>query len=618
MNKNQIKQLLSKYSDEHSSLLFDLSKQDAWWRELSQAEAYRPMIDEIRAEAQQLLEQPAPDLSFALFRIFGENGSRLEYENVYFVMRKRLNTFTLMSLLDPESKDYLDALQETIWSVCNEYSWCLPAHMGTTKETTQDAEYSLHDYSADLQGNASVIDLFAAETGFALSEVLRLTENRLPLLLRNRIKHEVYRRIFWPYLHQGPFSWETATHNWSAVCAGSIGSAALHLMKDEDDLALLLERVLGTLDCYLEGFEEDGATTEGYGYWYYGFGFFVFFADLLKKRTAGCLNLFSNEKIHRIALFQQKCFMTGTSVVNFSDSLPESRIHMGLTHYLNRIYPDVVIPDFALRTGYTEDHCNRWATALRNVLWFQPDKASLGEPWEQATYYLNDAEWLISRYVNDEGVFCFAAKGGHNNEPHNHNDVGHFIVHSQGETFLADLGSGMYTKSYFGPERYSYLCNGSQGHSVPIINGHLQKEGAAHRAQVLNVALEKDQERLQLNLTAAYEDESLLNLERSFTWLKKEQPVLLLEDSYQFSEVPEVIVERFVTCLEPDLSGDSLVIPGKKQSLTIGYDHHLLQPHVQKLEFADHFGVVKEVFTIDFKLLQLDKKCKVQLSFHFE
>ncbi|MCR8633990.1 heparinase II/III-family protein [Paenibacillus radicis (ex Xue et al. 2023)] len=618
MNQNQIKQLLSKYSGDSSSLLFSPGSQDGWWMELSLAESYRPMIDEIRLEAEQLLTQPAPDLSFSLFRIFGESGSRLEYERVYFIMRKRLNTFTLMSLLEPEREDYVEALQETIWSVCNEYTWCLPAHAGTTVETTQTAQYSLDNYLGAIQGNASVIDLFAAETGFALSEVLRLMENRLPLLLRNRITHEIYRRIFWPYLHQGPFTWETATHNWAAVCAGSIGSAALHMMKDEDDLAKILERVLGTLDSYLEGFEEDGATTEGYGYWYYGFGFFVFFADLLKKRTAGCLNLFSNEKIHRIALFQQKCFMTGSSVVNFSDSMPESHIHMGLTHYLNRIYPDVVIPDMALRTSYTEDHCNRWATALRNILWFQPDKASLGEPWGQATYYLNDAEWLISRYANDEGVFCFAAKGGHNNEPHNHNDVGHFIMNAQGETFLADLGSGMYTKSYFGAERYSYLCNGSQGHSVPIINGHLQKEGAAHRAEVLNVALEKDRESMRLNLAAAYEDETLLSLERSFTWCKKEHPILLLEDSYQFSEVPEGIVERFVTCLEPDLSGESIVIPGKEQRLTIGYDHHTLQPHVQSLEFTDHFGVVKEVFAIDFTLLQPEKICKIQLSFQFE
>ncbi|WP_282935242.1 heparinase II/III family protein [Paenibacillus sp. RC67] len=618
MNRNEIKRLLDNQSSESASLLFGDGEQAAWWNEVRRAEGYRPMIDEVREEAEKLLQQQEPQRSFALFRIFAESGTRLEYEHVYFEMRKRLNTFTIMTLLEPERTDYQEALEETIWSICNEYTWCLPAHAGNTPETTEDSVFTLQNPSEDLQGNAHIIDLFSAETGFALSEVLKLTEHKLPRLLRNRIVHEVYRRIFWPYIHQGPFHWEKATHNWSAVCAGSIGAAALHLMKDNDDLSVILERVLETMNCYLQGFEEDGATTEGYGYWYYGFGYFVFFADLLKKRTMGSIHLFSDEKIHRIALFQQKCFMSGTSVVNFSDSTPEARIHMGLTHYLNRIYPDVEIPDFSLRTSYTEDHCNRWPTALRNILWFREDKAITGEPWGTASYFLNDAQWLVSRYVNEHGSFCFAAKGGHNAEPHNHNDVGHFIIHSQGETFLADLGCGMYTKQYFGSERYTYLCNSSRGHSVPIVNGKLQQPGAERRASALQASTEPEMERMQMDLSGAYDETQLRQLVRSFTWYKKELPRLILVDTYEFSETPLEIVERFITMIEPDLAGEDLIIPGKEQRLHIGYDAAILQPQVEKLEYTDHFGVLKDVYAIDFKLLRPERNCTVQFQFEFK
>ncbi|WP_028548415.1 heparinase II/III family protein [Paenibacillus sp. UNC451MF] len=618
MNRNEIKLLLDNPSLDASLLLLHEEDQQAWWSMVRQSESYRPMVDEVREEAEKLLRQQDPERSFTLFRIFAESGTRLEYERVYFEMRKRLNTFAIMTLLEPERSDYLQALEETIWSICNEYTWCLPAHVGNTPETTGESSYSLQVPSADLQGNAHIIDLFSAETGFALSEVLRLTEHKLPRLLRNRIIHELYRRIFWPYIHQGPFHWEKATHNWAAVCAGSIGAAALHLMKNEEDLAAILEKVLGTMNCYLKGFEEDGATTEGYGYWYYGFGFFVFFADLLKKRTAGSINLFSDEKIHRIALFQQKCFMSGTAVVNFSDSTPEARIHMGLTHYLNRIYPDVVIPDFSLRTSYTEDHCNRWATALRNILWFREEKAITGGPWDTASYYLKDAQWLVSRYVNENGTYCFAAKGGHNNEPHNHNDVGQFIVHSQGQTFLADLGCGMYTKEYFGPERYTYLCNSSRGHSVPILNGRLQQPGSDHRATDLQVTTEANMEKMQLDLSGAYDEPQLRHLVRSFTWTKKELPQLLLLDTFDFTEAPTEIVERFITMIEPTFSGDDLYIAGAEQRLHIRFDSALLQPHIEKLEYTDHFGAVKVVYAIDFKLLQLEQQCSAQFIFEFK
>ncbi|GAA4877316.1 heparinase II/III family protein [Paenibacillus vulneris] len=615
MNRNEIKQVLDNQSSETSSLLFCDEEQASWWSRVRASGIYQPMLDEVRDEAEKLLEQQEPQRSYQLFRIFTESGTRLEYEQVYFEVRKRLNTFAIMSLLEPERSDYQQALEETIWSICNEYTWCLPAHVGNTPETTGESAYSLHQPLTDFQGNAHVIDLFSAETGFALSEILKLTEHRLPRLLRNRIVHEVYRRIFWPYIHQGPFHWEKATHNWAAVCAGSVGSAALHLMKDHEDLSLILERVLQTMDSYMQGFKEDGATTEGYGYWYYGFGYFVFFADLLKKRTAGAMHLFSDEKIHRIALFQQKCFLSGTSVVNFSDSMPQARIHMGLTHYLNRIYPDVEIPELSLRTSYTEDHCNRWPTALRNLLWFREDKAVAGEPWGNASYYLQDAQWLVSRYVNEHGSFSFAAKGGHNDEPHNHNDIGHFIIHSQGETFLADLGCGMYTKQYFGPDRYSYLCNSSLGHSVPIINGRMQEPGAEHRASDLQAVSGVDREQLTMDLSGAYDEPGLQSLIRRLTWHKTEQPRLVLEDSYEFKEMPEEIVERFITMIEPVMDGSHLYIQGNQARLHVGYDAAAAQPSIEELEYTDHFGEIRKVYAIDFKLLQPKQQSSVQFEF---
>lgn len=38
-----------------------------------------------------------------------------------------------------------------------------------------------------------------------------------------------------------------------------------------------------------------------------------------------------------------------------------------------------------------------------------------------------------------------AAKGGHNGESHNHNDLGTFVLEAEGEEPLADLGAGEYT-----------------------------------------------------------------------------------------------------------------------------------------------------------------------------
>src|SRR5699024_2563227 len=109
------------------------------------------------------------------------------------------------------------------------------------------------------------------------------------------------------------------------------------------------------------------------------------------------------------------------------------------------------------------------------------------------SYNLKESEWLISRYHLENISYGFATKGGHNDEPHNHNDIGHFILQRNGEVFLKDLGSGLYNDAYFGKERYSFLCNGSQGHSVPIVNGQLQEAGRSKKASIHNVNLGDEQ-----------------------------------------------------------------------------------------------------------------------------
>ncbi|WP_100405613.1 heparinase II/III family protein [Bacillus solitudinis] len=600
---------------ETSSLLFpSKEEQDHWFKKVRENPS--KMVEDIRQEAKKLLNEVEPTLDYSLFIQYQKTGSRLEYERVYFARRRRLNTFAMMLLVEPENLVYRDALQNTIWSICEESTWCLPAHLGNL-ETEPDDNLSLPQETAREKRWHS-IDLFASETAFALSEIYQLTEQWLDPIVGRRIHEEVYRRIFWPF-HHGSFHWETATHNWASVCAGSIGAAALYIIKDKEELAMTLERVIRTMDHYLEGFYEDGACLEGYEYWQYGFGFYVYFADLLKKKTAGAINLFQSKKVHQIALFEQKSFLHKNVIVNFSDSVPRASVFLGLSHYLHRLYPDVQIPERDICANYTDDPCSRWAPAIRNLIWVAEDIE--GNPWEDGTYYLPEAQWFISRVSNQGQAYAFATKGGHNDEPHNHNDLGHFMLFGGGDVFLQDLGSGEYTKKYFGPERYSYMSNGSQGHSVPIINHHYQHEGASYAASDLNVRTEDDgrSDIVELEISGAYKVESLKRLVRMFTWEKREKPILHLEDSYTFDKDLDSIVERFITpifVIKED--NDGIVLVGTKQKLRISYDKEVLECKKTKQDFSNHHGKLEEFVVLDFRVKNIEKKCTVNLKFQFE
>lgn len=559
---------------------------EQWRKEVRASSCHESMLEEIKAEGERLLNENPVRETFSLFQLYEKTGSRLEYERVYFQKRRRLNTFALLSFLEPHQARYKEEVNNAVWAICDEFTWCLPAHL--------PAE----------QSDEIVIDLFAAETAMALAEILDILDETIDPVVRKRAKAEIQQRILLPYRKQ-TFEWETATHNWASVCAGSIGIAALYLIEDKGELDQVIGKVLQTMKHYLKGFSDDGACTEGYGYWQYGFGYFIYFADLLHLHTNGDIDLFQSEKVHQIALFQQKCFLYDHRIANFSDSLPETKLFLGISHYLNSRFPDVHVPDQSLRAHYTDDHCSRWAPAWRNLLWVR-DKP--GEPWPDTSVFLKDAQWLISRHY----PYAFAAKGGHNAEHHNHNDIGHFILSAADTVYLQDIGSGMYNKDYFQEKRYSFLCNGSHGHSVPLINGSTQAEGQNHAAVVLKAALGEQIDELTIEMAGAYQEPSLQSLKRTFKWVKHGKPSLALTDVYHFSEKPKSVVERLAaSVMDVEALEEGIVIGGK---LLIKFDADKLSFTKEITEYSDHFGRLQQVMLLNFTALDLKEHLEIELN----
>lgn len=609
LDRRTLREIVDRMAPADLYLYYVSGDEAEFWRNVREHEAYRQDFEEIGSEGERLLREELPELSYGLFSIFEDTGSRLEYERVYFERRRRLNTFALLCLSTPDSKLYESHLHETIWSICREYSWCLPAHLGENDDPVQS------------------IDLFSAETGFTLAEIALLLGERLPKRLRHLIEGEVNRRVLGPFLAGGGYSWETATHNWSAVCAGSVGATALLMELKKEALTDVLLRVQASLEWYLRGIGDDGACLEGLGYWNYGFGYFVYFADLLRSRTRGELDWFARRKVRRIASFPQKCYLGGRAVANFSDSLPTHPIQVGLSHKLAEYYPELELPPSDLRADYRDDHCSRWAPALRNLIWRNPAVIGGKREWDSAACYMPDAQWLISRYRSAAGMFGFAAKGGHNGEPHNHNDLGHFMLLADGVALVADLGCGEYTADYFGADRYMYACNGSQGHAVSVIDGHGQEAGEERAAALLEASTGEAEDRFRLELAGAYPRVSApKSYIRSFAWHKSELPVLEMEDLFHFSQPPESLVERIVTLAPPAIDqaqGVVILSPPKREAgadsarrLRLRYDPSLLSACAEERSYRDHFGRDSVWYALDFHVEHLREE--IQVGFRFE
>ena len=385
------------------------------------------------------------------------------------------------------------------------------------------------------------------------------------------------------------------------MCAGSVGSTLMYLATEEE-FEMALPRILDTISCFLSGYNDDGCCLEGLSYWNYGFGFFLFFADLLKRFTNNKINLLDDKKVETIALYQQKVILSRTSCVGFSDGRSVFKHQIGISHYLYKNFKDVEIPDISRIKIFGDDSCYRWAAFIRDFIW-SDDKLPHCTITEKNNYYFKDAQWFIKR----GNKYSFAAKGGHNNEPHNHNDIGSFMCNVNDKFILDDFGAGEYTEQYFNPAyRYKILVNSSRGHSVPIINGESQNAGEDYCGYVL----ETNENRFRIDISKAYNLSELNSLIRDFTFT---DDGIYLKDSFKFSKPPKSLTERFVTGIKPVLKGNIVDIGGH----IIKFDTDLFDCYIKKEVYMDHSSKPATAYLIDFSAKHLDMFLECQLYIQF-
>lgn len=534
---------------------------------LSQGPWAEQQQEALRRQGKEWLTQPIPELSYWLFAEYWRSGDRIEFEEAYFARRGRLLTYALLCRLEPDPH-WLPALQNILWAICAEPFWCLPAHF--LDENDQPLPFDRWE---------THLDLFACETAFALAETLALCGDLLEETVRQQVETQIHRRVLDPFCRPDRVHRFEAMHNnWCAVCAGAIGGTATHLVSDPGLLAGILSRCLSTMQTYLDSFGEDGVCTEGVGYWTYGFGFFTCFADLLLQRTGGACDLFALPKVKAIALCQQHYFLSEGCTVSFADGSMAGGYRMGLSCYLQQVYPDCAIPDAAYADDILTDNCYRFCLGLRDLAWYRPD-ARFGLP-PRRSVWLPDAQWLIST----SPALCLAAKAGSNGESHNHNDCGSFLVCREGEQLLCDFGAVLYDADSFGPRRYERFAHATRGHNAALPAGQEQAAGPEYRTR--NVQAECGQsDRLSMELAGCYNCPTLQSYRRSICH-HAEDGRITVEDTLEFSQ-PESCREVFVSSQPIRLEQGRAIFSSSRAQAELVFPAGLT-PRLLTEHYADH------------------------------
>ena len=564
-------------------------------------EAIRIHLEEFKRDVEnysrELLYKELPALSDEDFLLYEQTGNRLIYEKLYFERRKFLNVFFFVTLWHKE-KIYIKKLEEIIYTICKEDTWALPAHVDMSKD---DRKYT--------------IDLFAAETAQSLSCIYHYLGKIVSEECKDIIKENVWNRIIKPYVESeyGYHRWENLDNNWISVCASSIGSAVLYLPVDKGIRDKILDRVKLCLDKYIGGFSEDGVCLEGMSYFTYGMEYFFGFARQLYEYTDGEKNLYTDKRLENIVLFQQNCFLPGGNTISFSDGLANDRFRLGLSCFLKSKFKGFEIPpiDFAMK--FDTDSCYRFMANLQDDLWvseFLEDKKNEEHIKKDEYKFIlyKEAQWAVWN-SGDTGL---ALKGGNNNEPHNHNDIGSFILSYAGEIFLTDLGCGEYTKDYFKDDtRYKIFNNRSLSHNVPLINGEEQKAGDKYKCSSFE---SPKVGQVKMSYAKAYGFENI-KLYRNVEYYSHDK-YIVIEDILESRSEKYSLTENLVTNIKPEIKDNRILLHGKGALLCIDVENKR-NININEVCFSNHNGVEERVWQIQFDCETKDDNCRIELKLSF-
>ena len=481
---------------------------------------------------------------------YARTGERAGFEAAYFQRRQHLVGLAMAEALQHQGR-FMAPLLAALRQLCDEPSWVVPAH----------AEQVIDLFAAETANLlAWVLRLFAAEPGFAASPEI------------GRAARAVRERVLDPYLAHDDLWWMglrgPATGNWTPWCTSNCLGTALLMEADPQRLDAMLHKACRSLDAFIQSCGEDGGCDEGPMYWNYAAGCLFDSLEMLHQASAGAFDVFAEPVIHRLGAYIADMHIAGLRFVNFADCPPQVPVDGALLHrFGSRVGHQPLQALGAQLQRLMAPYDNQEPLRLkiyRCLASLQGPTALLCAPPclpPAPHHYLPKLQLAVMRERATAGAGWFlAAKGGHNDEGHNHNDVGNVIVCHDGQPVWVDAGLKQYTRSSFTVQRYDIWAMQSDFHNLPLVNGWAQRAGREAAAREACFEGGDSQTAFAVDIAPAYPAEAGLLQWRRRCVLDRLAGTVHLDDTILFRLVGNHYQQRWLTPLVPQVLDGQVVL----------------------------------------------------------
>ena len=509
---------------------------------------------------------------------FERTGNRQIMEKPFGDNNQAIMQLLLAELAEGKGR-FIDQLINGVFHTCEMTSWALSAHL-----ITQPSHRALPDSQYQL------IDLTAGDLGGLLSWTYYFMHDEFDKIdpeISKRLYRELDKRIMTPYLENNNFWWLAwnykgqMVNNWNPWCNSNALMTFMLLEDNPDRLSDAVYRSMISVDRFLNYVHSDGACEEGPSYWGHASGKALDYLVLLEYITNGKISVFDNSQIKSMGEYIAKSYVGNGWVVNFADASAKGGGDPYLIYRYGKAVDSDELKQFASMLNskngisFTGRDVFRTLEALR----ISDELANYTEKYKSSNFtWYPETEFC---YLRNDKAF-FAAKGGYNDESHNHNDAGTFSLWVNNTPVIIDAGVGTYTKQTFSSERYSIWTMQSNYHNLPMINGVPQKYGRKFKANDAKASKNS----FSVEIASAYPDEAAVeSWVRSYKFSKNS---LTISDDFRLSESKFPNVINFMTWGDVDIQNNGIVfitINGVKAKLN--YDSDLFELKKETVEISD-------------------------------
>lgn len=533
------------------------------------------------------------------FLEYSRAGNRSNYEGENFERRNKLISLALAECAEGHGR-FVDEIANGVWLICEETYWGLPAHLGMQRNGS-----GLPDAAEP------TVDLFAAETAAALAYIQYLLGDALDTvspLIRPRIATEIDRRILTPNLERDDFEWMGfhggRPNNWNPWINSNWLACVLLIENNPARRLDAVTKIMSSLDRFIDPYPADGGCDEGPGYWMRAAGSLFECLEQLYQATESQVNVFNEPLIQEMGRFIYRVHINNDYYINFADA---SAVVMPEAHLIYRYGQAIGDRDmtafgaWAAKSapnggagggGRPIESPMRWLRAIFSAAEVAQAEAYAPQPRD---IWLPIIQVMAARdHEQSESGFYVAAKGGHNDESHNHNDIGEFVVFIDGLPLLVDAGVETYSRKTFSPQRYEIWTMQSAYHNLPTIDGAQQQPGEQFAARNTTYRADADTVQLSLDLAGAYPSAAGLKRWTRTIRLNRGQSVII-EDDYELDYQPYNLALSLLTASAVSLDTAGIIrltsakLPDGRVSGSgiIGYDTGRLITSVETIPITD-------------------------------